>query len=1060
MARTNHLFRRGRLVCAGLAVAVAAAMLSGAAAATAASAPARAHGLLSMRLKLGGGSGPAAVATLGVPTTGLDTLQASLNGHPVALPPVAGSGARRVLNLAELGRLRFGTNRLRVRLVMTDGAVQAVSRKFTLSGHRDIAAARVLAPATTGHTATLDAGRSLLVPGTGGLATARWTLVRRPARSRARLGSASGARVTLRPDVPGHYLIALRVGTGLATGVDLLNEAVTYPEPLVPFNTIAQDHAVAPNPGIQIENSFNVDPKSAGEYGTLQMLVLDRTTLAPVYNQGYNGTDGIATAAKALADMFNTPDYLVIITHPGPEYGIPAIPASSSDLLESLVGMIGGTVAAQWQFGRSDCWSGGTDLCNGNDAAWKRNAMYGGSFTYIGVPGMPAGQAWRETAVQLGAPDGNGPITGYFTRGTLADGGTNNYTVVAGPNPYVPVQTCTTAGCDVQVGEHSYAPDAGTSNGMHVVVLDRTTLNLITNTTVTTPGQLDTALQSSQPPAVGHYNGPTGGMVDDQRVVIIQSIGTGKLSGTVPASLLARINQFGGTPDYLWYAMGPGPTCRYALIGTATDLPWQGTAAESSRAMKYGDTSATGPNCSLANGLPTGQLDGVLQRDRDGLYTPGPANPSGIADNSLYQILYSPGWYQPDQAWPMEDDVTGLEYVADQLGLCDPSGYPCYPDVRSAYSDTGIDFSSKGNKLATLSDNCDPSVCGDHFAELKAELVDEFDWVVNVRTLRDNLKAPYEASNPYFSVQAVTNNVLETVPVPHNNSATMQWLKVFSGVMGVGQGIAKLAGSDPASAVFGVLSAAGNIATGLLTPSSGGQADSVTAAADDLADAIYQQQLAYIEWTGQAAKILVSTYQQLHAAGVKIWSFPSDATDEVEALGGSAAAAAYSALVPVAWDGYNLKPGVNLPGSDDVSTYSCAEVSLTGHPAIQSQPFNPSQPANRYPALSSVDNSGKPVFQVWTFANTSGFEDGQTPSATMPGNTVTGLPLSDYIYGPDATAVVGKYYGAFQFEASWWRSTYNPPSHTICNQLNVSPTPPTRPWSTALSPPAIQPPPA
>lgn len=1088
MASHHRYPRRARRSwCAGLAVVVIAGLLAYAgtapAAARAAAPPGSADppagGLLSVRLNLGGPSGPAAAATLGVPTAGVDQLQVTLNGHPVALPPVTGSGAQRVLNLAELGGLRFGTNQLQVRLVMTGGAVQAASRTFILSGQRDIAAARALTPATTGRTVTLDASRSLLVPGTGGLATARWTLVRRPAGSHARLGSAAGAQVTLRPDLPGYYLVGLRVGSGPATGVDLLTVRATYSELLVPFNTIAQTAGLFPKPGIQIENSFYQDPEPGGQLAGLQMLVLDRATLAPVINHGYQGTETGISFARDDLEHYNSPDYLVIITHPGPEYAIPAIPTDpdTTAALETLVGMVGGTVPGQWAFPDSRCWSGATDQCYGDTAKWERNTWYTGSFSFIGVPGMPAGQAWRETAAQLGTPDGNGPITGFFTQGALGESGTDNYTVVNGPDPYVPVQTCTTDGCDVTVGDHAYAPEAGVSSGMHVVVLNRTTLNLITNTTVTTADGLDTALQSSTRPVVGDYAGPPS--VDDQRLVILQSIGTGKLSAPVPASLLQYISQFGGTPDYLWDAIspGPGPACRYALIGAAADLPWQGTAAESSTAMKHGYTTAAGPDCNPAVGLPTGQLAGTLQRDRDGLYAPGATNAAGVTDNSLYQIMFSPGPYQPDQAWPMDDDVTGLTYVADHIGLCPGGDSPCYPDVRSAYTNDGIIFTDKLTALSNLPDSCDPSVCGPDFPALKAELLNEFMWVDNIRdSLMYNLRLPYQAAGPatVFSVKDVTQNVINALNETENQKkATMQWLGTFSKVMTVGQAVAKIADNDLAAQVFGKLSDAGVLATEWLTPPSGVSADSVTAAAYQLAETINGQQLAYIEWTYLAQDILVSTYQQLHAAGTKIWSSNGISfTNQVSALSGSAAASAYSALFPVAWDGYNLKPGPWLPGSDDVSTYECSEIgpSLTFY---SDYPFTGALPDHQFHAITSVDGSGQAVRQVWTFAHIPapfqsgfpptpyGFADLHYPYAETPPPGPDQVPLTDAIYGPDATGanIADKATAAYQYEASWWWSTYNPPSHTICNTSAAYGHTGNQPLSTAWPPPDIQKPP-
>jgi hypothetical protein len=540
--------------------------------------------------------------------------------------------------------------------------------------------------------------------------------------------------------------------------------------------------------------------------------------------------------------------------------------------------------------------------------------------------------------------------------------------------------------------------------------------------------------------------------VDDQRLVIIQSVGdeNGILHGTIPAQWLTTSNQFGATPEYLWDATHPagGSTtkgCRYAVIGAATDLPWQGTAAESSTAMRNGPDIGT--SCQTPqNGQPTGQLDGVLQRGRDGLYTPAGGAAAGATDTALYQILYSPGWYRPDQAWPMDNDITGLSYVAGKLGLCTPT--VCYPDVRSAYT-LALDWSSLRIDLERLPEDCNPAKCGPDFPRLKAELSTEFGWVNQVHALIANLKAPYGQATSDFDVKTVYNKIKNSFPVPADKNVTMQWWNVFSALMTLGQTVTGV--SNPVvSAVFGVAAAAGTLASQSLISPNGGQLDSVTAAADRLGDAMLNQEKGYLQWTDLAEAILDSTYQQLKAAGTTLWGWQRTTTPKmVTALDGSATAAAYSALLPAAYGGYNLKPGPTLSGSDNVSTYTCAENGASG--VIRREPFNPSQPANRYSALTTLTNSAA-TRQVWTFANTSGFRYNQAPSASMPNSTVT-----DYIYGEHATTAAtasnGWESGAYQYEPSWWRSTYNPPSHTICNKSNPTPSNPQSDWSTAYGSP-------
>jgi hypothetical protein len=63
--------------------------------------------------------------------------------------------------------------------------------------------------------------------------------------------------------------------------------------------------------------------------------------------------------------------------------------------------------------------------------------------------------------------------------------------------------------------------------------------------------------------------------------------------------------------------------------------------------------------------------------------------------------------------------------------------------------------------------------------------------------------------------------------------------------------------------------------------------------------------------------------------------------------------------------------------------------------------------------------------------------------------------LTGNIYGSNATSTS---VGAFQYQASWWRSTYNPPSRVACVHLSLPDSSLSRPYSTASNPPAITPP--
>jgi hypothetical protein len=177
-------------------------------------------------------------------------------------------------------------------------------------------------------------------------------------------------------------------------------------------------------------------------------------------------------------------------------------------------------------------------------------------------------------------------------------------------------------------------------------------------------------------------------LVNDQRLVIIQSVGDGKLSGTLSSTTLAAMDQLGGTVDYLWDAVNPSTQgCRYALVGAATDLPWHATtSAESSTAMVQPGDPCSNPNQAKPD-QPTGHVYGVVQRDRDGLYTPAGASAVGPTNVALYQILN-----QPATDWPYANETENLRYIADNIELCtEPAPAYCeWSDVRSAYVNTGF----------------------------------------------------------------------------------------------------------------------------------------------------------------------------------------------------------------------------------------------------------------------------------------------------------------------------------------------------------------------------------
>jgi hypothetical protein len=1051
-------------------------------------------------LRLGAGTLPAATARLRVPRAGVERLRVTLNGARVRLP----AGAR-VLDLAQLGAVHWGINRLRVRLIMFNGRIDDWARTFRLDRRRDVAVAHLNGRAVVGRAAVLSAGRSLIVPGSAGLSDARWVLVHRPRLSHARLGQTRGARVRLRPDVPGRYVIALIVGRGShrapagrksaitaatssgTVGYDVQVLSATDPPPLVPLDTIKYKDG---NPGVQVGSSFYPDPGRSA----VQLLLLDRSTLGLIYNTGLDPSNNFASLASTLAGL--NPGVMAIITHPG---ATASLPSASLPNLDNALRQIGGSLPAPWVFSSpfngaspGGCWSGATHNCVAGNVGWTRGGLFGNSFTVIGARGLGAGQAWRASALQTGARDGS--IDGYLTRATpTATDGSEDYTVInGGADQYASVDTCAGPTCAVRIGvtvsadtsegsdtltsvtpttgyangatirgpgipsativsgagtltlkisrpatasetavgltvNQSYEPGAD-ANGLHVVGLYRSTLAQYINQTVTSTTDLLTALSDAGPAQfVGHYLPPLDGhslgrVFTDQRLIIIQSVGNGHVTGTATTPLLQYLDELGGTPDLLLQAMTGQPN-KYALVGAATNLPWRNTSALESF------NKLPAPNNNQA-----GKISGALEVDRDGLYQPWAGNPISATNTDLPQILY-----QPPQPWPYAEDTQELSYIARNIGLA------AHPDVRSAYLDSGL-ISSWPNEYRQLNTlTCtDPSLCGPNFDAVKTELLEEFDWVPKVYQLGTNLVAPFSQSGAtnVFDIAQVTDQVKNSLPpVSDSSNVAMKWLGILSNVMWLGASFSEGA----AASVFGVLASAGGLAGDSIVSPSGGPADKVITTAGVLADHLADQTAAYTQWVGTMERILLYDYGKLSAVGEAVgsepgWQWQTGITtpQAIKALQASTTASAYSALVPVAWPGYNLTPDfVTQTSSDDVNTLNC------GYGIPNGFAFNRALPQNQFHATTSIAANGAGVNQVWTFAKLSGAWNLNVLSARSA--EVAGTSLTDYIYGPYAAGHSQNgtwHYGAYQYGPVWWRDTYNPPGHTVCGAQNSGAYPP------------------
>jgi hypothetical protein len=945
---------------------------------------------------------------------------------------------------------------------MIDGRVDDWARTFRVDPRRDVAIARVHGRTVVGRAVTLDASRSLIVPRVRQARGVRWVLLRRPRRSHVRLGRPHGARITLRPDVPGYYVVGLRVGctshsaavaaagSGAPGGYDVATVAAKYAEPLVPLNTMA------PGSGVTVGKDFYA------RQGTGQLVVLRRSTLELLDYRSFNESDFNPYAGEQRP-FVHSPMYdyvaslpttdLVIFTWQG---GLTNYNGNTLVSFRSTLNLIGGSAPAKSRLSTPNCWSGATDQCA--NGSWQTDYSFP-SFSVIGVPGMQVGQAWRETAAQAGGQAGR--IAGYLTQGSDQSTAPGSYTVVnGGADQYEAVNTCAPPDCAVQVGypgDAHYAtyPSPG-ANGFQVLELDRTTLAPLLNRTVTTQADLLSALSyAGGQQQVGQFVSS----MDDQRLVIIRSVGNGLVEGrsgggpTSPSPLFQYVDELGGTPDLLADAMTGG--YKYALVGAATNLPWRNSAALESST----EIPGTPPNNKDPAGGPsaqTGRISGVVQRDRTGLYAPAAGSPSSQTNPDLYRILY-----EPAQPWPYADDTEDLKSIAYQLGLTNQSGTTGWPDIRSAYYENlnGESWSNLESRLSQKSQVVCPHPVGecDTFDNLRKELQDEFGWVGQVQIFGTNLISPYTGENS-LDIKTVYLDVKASVPVPTAQKVKFDWFGLMDGLTYLGSSIASLRGAEGLSGYLGLLGSAGTLATWVMgtvnQPNGNGApapADTLTDTADNLTQELLNQVAAYETWVGEMQGIVVYDYGKLRQVGIATagddaWKVGANArSTAVDALRGSTRAEAYSALIPAVWPAYNLKgypyPG-NQPYSANTANFACDSASTGknthqypfGH-ATQANQLSwiprPPIPTTTRQAVTTQNPDGGVVNQAWVFAQLNPAEWADHGGGVR-GGTLPNTDLTHYIYGADSTT--GDH-GAYQFAPVWWRNTYNPPSHTLCWRL-------------------------
>jgi hypothetical protein len=581
-----------------------------------------------------------------------------------------------------------------------------------------------------------------------------WRLIRRPISSKADLSDRNSAQTSFKADAPGVYGVSLTVRFENRTATATLDVTATEPGPLVAVNTIDVDDQG--HRGMRIGSQFYQDSANGMH---LQIVVLDRNTLELTANGAWPlSTTGVVPIQSYLSGLDS--GSLVLVSMPSS-----AGTFSNSTLhapVNAALAEIGAVLPQGFVMGVGDemsqCWANNSRYCTDFGAKGWQSSNTGsqGSFSVIGVPGMVTGSGWYDDALQRGTTEG--ALIGYLTPGenVTANPYENAYTFVFGADQFVTVDTCASGGpsaCVISVGSQTFAPQG--TNGINVVLLDRVTLKLIAHQTVTSTSSLENLLHSLTPSsASGHFFSGTSGFLSDRVVVLMQSVGSGKLTFDSATALLQTIDQLGGTPETFGPAITQGQP--YALVGVAGNLPWHGRGIESSPVI----SQAMGQSMSFTQ---PGHSRGELARDRRGRYTPMAGDPVGGSNLELFPIVF-----QDPTPWPYAGNCA-IPYFAAQMGIG-----VAYPDVRSAYQNSNFDITTlHPDRVAypgTLANYCTTVPTQAEFDAIQTQLETETDSVSDVRTFITNLSSPFDetqSSNTVIVAQ-IADDIYQSVKPPSN----------------------------------------------------------------------------------------------------------------------------------------------------------------------------------------------------------------------------------------------------------------------------------------------------
>jgi hypothetical protein len=518
----------------------------------------------------------------------------------------------------------------------------------------------------------------------------RWRLVKRTgartSRSPVNLFHSGTAGADFKATAAGRYTLRLTRGRGRAARSDAVTLNAVYATPLVGVQTIPGG-----KPGIQVAGTtFPADVPSGGPTAFVQVVVLERLTLATDSNTTYTNTDQLASALKSNALDATK---LVLVAMPQPAAG--ARPLAGSTGLLAALAPIG--------------------VANGDAGS--------GSVSAIGVPGLSAGDA--NVSVD---PHGDG-MDGYLTPDQNLE-----YSFIS-PERQAFNFTQRQPGCpDVDPGVNDV--------GFKVSLIDPYNLTCAvkifpTNGIGLTDPQRDQAARD-----MGSYlvAAPAGELIRIEPTRTINDLSRpliGSIQADTASNLAIIVAGAGGTRNgFNTAAFYPGPNnfpTQYALMG------WKGAREGEGEEVALGVDRITDAS----------SFSGILRRDRTYRFRPVQMNTAGPVTQTLQDLILEP----PTPGWPLDNKPgpkAALAYLSEtsdnRLG-CDPrTAYWTQPLSESDINDILGTVRAAKPPGANATDPCtgkEVNFTSTDFTTAQSQLVKELQWLSRVRSYMQLLASPF-----------------------------------------------------------------------------------------------------------------------------------------------------------------------------------------------------------------------------------------------------------------------------------------------------------------------------